>query len=400
MDAVLGFLRREEPRNPSERRKIAAHHEHRVPDAEVARDDLHDLRLAAMAVHQDEFAQPGTVDAFTDLGPQPDQGLGAQRQSPGKGLVLVRLADLHRRQHEDAVGHQRHRRAHDALIDDRVDAERQMRPVLLDRGDRQNSDDTLDIERGREIRGDEVAPESSHGLVRGKGTGQRRSRIPRADRKARAAIGWRGSVGSGDMLGSSHDAGRWPGSCWSTENLRNSADKGGRVVVSDSFIAAIGDSPIITDRALVRQKSRDFFWYSPLLKQALNQKSADLIVCPRTEADVIQAAALCARHKVPLTARGAGTGNYGQAVPLHGGIVLDMAGMERIVALEDGLLTIEAGRKLIDIERQAAPQAWELRMYPSTKRSATIGGFVAGGSGGIRSVPLSGPPQPRAHARA
>src|SRR5207302_1212208 len=71
-------------------------------------------------------------------------------------------------------------------------------------------------------------------------------------------------------------------------------------------------------------------------------------------------------------------------------IVLDMAGMERIVALEDGLLTVEAGARLIDIERQVAPQGWELRMYPSTKRSATIGGFVAGGSGGIGSITYGG----------
>ncbi len=162
------------------------------------------------------------------------------------------------------------------------------------------------------------------------------------------------------------------------------------MVVLESFIASIGDIPIITERALVRQKSRDFFWYSPLLKQALNEKSADLIVCPRSEAEVIRVAALCARHKVPLTARGAGTGNYGQAVPLHGGVVLDMTGMASIVALENGLLTVEAGAKLSDIERQVAPQGWELRMYPSTKRSATIGGFVAGGSGGIGSITYGG----------
>ena len=157
------------------------------------------------------------------------------------------------------------------------------------------------------------------------------------------------------------------------------------------FAAELGDTPVITEPALVRQKSRDFFWYSPILKAQLNRKSADLIVCPRNEADVIRTAAQCARYRVPLTVRGGGTGNYGQAVPLEGGVVLDMIGLDRILSLEDGLLTVESGAKLIDIDAATAPQGgWELRMHPSTKRTATIGGFVAGGSGGVGSITWGG----------
>jgi FAD/FMN-containing dehydrogenase len=158
----------------------------------------------------------------------------------------------------------------------------------------------------------------------------------------------------------------------------------------DGFIAELGDIPVITERALVRQKSRDFFWYSPILKDQLNSKSADLIVCPRDEADVVAVCSLCARRGVPLTARGAGTGNYGQAVPLEGGVVLDMTSMDKVLDLDGGLLTVQPGCRLIDIERAVAADGWELRMYPSTKRTATIGGFVAGGSGGIGSVTYGG----------
>src|SRR5271165_3930020 len=113
------------------------------------------------------------------------------------------------------------------------------------------------------------------------------------------------------------------------------------------FVDALGDIPVITEPALVRQKSRDFFWYSPILKAQLNRKSADLIVCPRNEAEVIATVALCARYRVPLTVRGAGTGNYGQAVPLNGGVVMDMLAVDRIVSHDQGVLTVEAGRKLI-----------------------------------------------------
>ena len=156
------------------------------------------------------------------------------------------------------------------------------------------------------------------------------------------------------------------------------------------FAAELGDVPVITEPSLVRQKSRDFFWYSPILKAQLNGMTADLVACPRNEADVLAVAAQCARWRVPLTVRGGGTGNYGQAVPLHGGVVLEMTAMDRILSLEDGLLTAEPGCKLIDVDAATRPQGWELRMHPSTKRTATLGGFIGGGSGGIGSITWGG----------
>ncbi|GAB4174837.1 MAG: FAD-binding oxidoreductase [Thalassobaculales bacterium] len=162
----------------------------------------------------------------------------------------------------------------------------------------------------------------------------------------------------------------------------------------DGFRKALGEVPVIDEPALVKQKSRDFFWYSPILKAELTGKYAALVVCPRHEADVVAVAAAAARHRVPLTPRGAGTGNYGQAVPLAGGAVLDMTGMATCHALVDGVATLDAGVRLIDIDRWARPQGFELRMYPSTKRSATIAGFVAGGSGGIGSIQWGGLREP------
>jgi FAD/FMN-containing dehydrogenase len=152
------------------------------------------------------------------------------------------------------------------------------------------------------------------------------------------------------------------------------------------FIAAIDDVPIIDDPVVVRLKSRDFFWYSPILKDALNAKFGDLVVCPRDEADIVRVARAAARFRVPITPRGGGTGNYGQAVPLAGGIVLDMTGLDAIEWARPGQIRVQAGKKIIDIDDALRAEGRELRMHPSTKRTATIGGFVAGGSGGVGSV--------------
>ena len=153
-----------------------------------------------------------------------------------------------------------------------------------------------------------------------------------------------------------------------------------------TFADSLSGVPYELDHALVRQKSRDFFWYSPILKDQLRGMAGDIVVMPRDEADVLTVARKCVEGRIPLTVRGAGTGNYGQAVPLRGGVILDVTGLARIGALTDGVLTVGTGAKLIDIETHARPLGWELRMFPSTRRTATIGGFVAGGSGGVGSI--------------
>jgi FAD/FMN-containing dehydrogenase len=98
----------------------------------------------------------------------------------------------------------------------------------------------------------------------------------------------------------------------------------------DRLLKDLSDIPLTTEPALVRQKSRDFFWYSPVLNQQLRGCAGQAVVSPGNQAEVIRVAAACYRHNVPLTARGGGTGNYGQAVPLHGGVVLDMTALDTI----------------------------------------------------------------------
>jgi len=161
-----------------------------------------------------------------------------------------------------------------------------------------------------------------------------------------------------------------------------------------SLVADLDDIPNVTDPKIVRRRSRDFFWYSPILSEQLDGKSADLIVAPRDEADVVRVAAACARHRVPLTVRAGGTGNYGQAVPLQGGVLLDVMALAAVEWTRPGMMRVGAGATMNSIDTELQPSGWELRMHPSTKRTATIGGFVAGGSGGIGSVNYGGLREP------
>ncbi|WP_379073005.1 FAD-binding oxidoreductase [Mesorhizobium sp. UC22_110] len=142
---------------------------------------------------------------------------------------------------------------------------------------------------------------------------------------------------------------------------------------------------------IVQQKSRDFYWYSPVLKRQLEHVTGDLVVSPKSEAEVVRILAACFSHGVPVTPRGTGTGNYGQAMPLSGGVVLNLADMNEIVAISPGRVVCQPGAILADIDRATrAHSAQELRLHPSTYNTASIGGFIAGGSGGVGSINFGG----------
>jgi FAD/FMN-containing dehydrogenase len=143
---------------------------------------------------------------------------------------------------------------------------------------------------------------------------------------------------------------------------------------------------IITDPTQVAKLSQDYHTFSPVLVPKLAGKVGDIAIRPSSQAEVIKVASSCAKHRVPVTVRGAGTGNYGQCVPLHGGVILDMTRMQNIPWVKPGVARVEAGVKLAALDKKASSCGWEVRMAPSTYKTATIGGFIAGGSGGIGSI--------------
>jgi FAD/FMN-containing dehydrogenase len=143
---------------------------------------------------------------------------------------------------------------------------------------------------------------------------------------------------------------------------------------------------LITDSTQLAKLSLDYYHFSPILQPLLSDKRGDLVVRPICEAEVLRVAAVCVRHRVPLTVRGAGTGNYGQCVPLAGGVILDLSRMQTVKWIKPGMACVEPGAKLAAIDKQTRETGWEIRMFPSTYRTATIGGFVGGGSGGVGSI--------------
>ncbi len=145
---------------------------------------------------------------------------------------------------------------------------------------------------------------------------------------------------------------------------------------------------VIKNHSDVKRLSKDFYNYSPVLNKILDGCIADLVVRPGDTNAVKKVAEICWEFSVPLTLRGSGTGNYGQAVPLFKGVVMQMTLLNKLEEfdLDTGFVKIQSGCLMGDLNKKLSKYGRELRLLPSTWKTATIGGFIAGGSGGIGSI--------------
>lgn len=91
-------------------------------------------------------------------------------------------------------------------------------------------------------------------------------------------------------------------------------------------------------------------------------------------------------RRIPVTARGAGTGFSGVAVPLKGGIVLDMVRMNKIVkiSVEDRVAVVEPGVVHADLQRALASDGFFYPPDPASGKVATLGGNIATNAGGMK----------------
>ncbi len=110
-----------------------------------------------------------------------------------------------------------------------------------------------------------------------------------------------------------------------------------------------------------------------------------MVVLPDSVAQVSAVLRLCHRARVPVVARGAGTGLSGGALPVAGGVVLSLTRFNRILAVDPGnrTATVEPGVRNIEISEAAAPHGLYYAPDPSSQIACTIGGNVAENSGGV-----------------
>src|SRR5262249_60006234 len=117
--------------------------------------------------------------------------------------------------------------------------------------------------------------------------------------------------------------------------------RGGSGGLLDALTAALGAEAVVRDRDTVARYLKDNSWLSPILSEHFAQRRgdddggivADAVGTPDDVDQLRTTIALSVRHDTPMTLRGGGTTNFGQSLPLHGGIVVDVRRLNRINAL-------------------------------------------------------------------
>jgi glycolate oxidase len=154
---------------------------------------------------------------------------------------------------------------------------------------------------------------------------------------------------------------------WTAESLRD-------------LLAVIGESQLVHGSAVNEDYGHDeALGLAPVLPEA--------VVYPASTAEVAAIVEVANRHRLPLTARGSGTGLSGACTPVTGGVVVCFERMNHILEIDSAnhVAVVEPGVTLAQLEEATGPAGLVYPVFPG-EISASLGGNVATNAGGMRAV--------------
>ena len=151
--------------------------------------------------------------------------------------------------------------------------------------------------------------------------------------------------------------------------------------ITGELVSIVGSQNVITERERMIDYAQDEFALEEI------RTFPELVVRPGSAEEVSRVVKVCARHRVPITPRGAGTGLCGGCVPVHGGVVLCSDRMNRVVEVDAQNLTatVEAGVTLQAFYQAVDAEGLFFPPHPGDE-TAMIGGVIATNAGGARAV--------------
>ncbi|MCL4424622.1 MAG: FAD-binding protein [Firmicutes bacterium] len=142
------------------------------------------------------------------------------------------------------------------------------------------------------------------------------------------------------------------------------------------------------DRVMSQAVDRLVYAFDSSFEASLNRFEPDVVVRPGRAEEVSDILKLAWEHGIPVTPRGAGTGQNGGAVAVQGGILLDLSGMNRILAydLDNLQVLIEPGIVHAALNQALKPYGFFFPPDPGSSKMCTLGGMVSFNSSGMRAV--------------
>ena len=150
--------------------------------------------------------------------------------------------------------------------------------------------------------------------------------------------------------------------------------------MAEELSRLLGSEKVRSDEVSLNAYSRD--------ATALFHGMPDVIVAPTSTEDVVKIVKYANEKKVPLIARGAGSNLAGATVPLNGGIVVSMSGMDKILEISKSELIarVQPGVTNLDLDTEVAKENMRFVPDPGSRNVSTIGGNVATSAGGLRGL--------------
>ena len=145
--------------------------------------------------------------------------------------------------------------------------------------------------------------------------------------------------------------------------------------VIENLKAALGEGRVLTGDAIGADFCHDEY--------PGGNFAPDAVVEAHSVEDVSAVLKICNENDVPVTVRGAGTGQVGGSVPIKGGVVLSVKGMDKILEFNEAerTLRVQPGVLLQDVKSEAESHGLYYPPDPGEKTS-TIGGNAATDAGG------------------
>lgn len=159
-------------------------------------------------------------------------------------------------------------------------------------------------------------------------------------------------------------------------------------LLAKSFIQAVHNllqkNQILTDPADVWSYGYD---------NSQRHHAPDMVVQPSTHNQVHQIVLLCNEHKIPLTARGRGTGTTGATVPLQGGVILSTEKLNKIIKIDPAnrYIVVEPGVTNQEVQDAVKKHGFFWPPDPTSSAYCSVGGNLAYNSAGPRAVKYGTP---------
>ncbi len=158
--------------------------------------------------------------------------------------------------------------------------------------------------------------------------------------------------------------------------------KRGTTVLKQIFGERMSD-----DRVERKLYSYDIGALPSLIKPFVPTGVAGAVVRPMTDDEIVNLVKTARREKITLVPRGMSTSGYGGVLPGKGAVVVDVSGMNKIVEIKRNqmLVTVQSGIIWETLQKELHRHDLDLRLYPSSLPSSTVGGWLAQGGSGFGS---------------